>query len=153
MNKMLLSVAAVAALTAASAAPAFAQSWGGQMRPGQYDAGPSYRDQGPSYGARGQAWGDQGRFRRGAGDQRLTTAYVDSLDWRIANAAREGRLSWGEARQLRAEVRAVHDMVWRVETRQARPQEVARVDQVVRRVERAVGGYADGRVAYQGRGR
>lgn len=140
--KNLLVPIAVAAL-AASMSPAAAQSWSGQRDYGQsYQQGQSYRDGGQAYGARGQ-YRDQGQAYRGGGQGRLTTAYVDGLDWRIANAAQERRISWGEARQLRSDVRAVHDMVWRIETGQARAWEVNRVQQVVSRVEMAVGGVND----------
>jgi hypothetical protein len=111
MKKILLSLAALGAV-AAAAAPAAAQPWRDHQ---EYRAG---------YSA----------------PYRLTTPYVDGLDWKITNAAREGRLSWGEARELRAEVRSVHDVAWRVQTGEAGPRETERLDRVVSRVEMAVNG-------------
>ena len=75
--------------------------------------------------------------------QPLNTAYVDSLDWRIRNAAREGRMSWGEARELRAELRSVHDLAWRNQTGQIRPWEHRRLANTVHRIEVRTG-YANG---------
>lgn len=112
MKKILLSIAAVAALGAA-AAPAAAQPWG--------------------HGA-------------GYGDPRLTTSYVDSLDWKITNAAQTGRISWGEARDLRAQFRDVQTIAWRVQTGQASRGEALRLRAVVDRVDAAVNG--GGRYAY-----
>jgi hypothetical protein len=111
MKKVLLSLAAVAALGAA-AAPAAAQPWRGD-----YDGGWRH-----SYGA----------------PYRLTTPYVDGLDWKIVNAAREGRISWGEARELRAEVQDVKPIAWRVQTGEAGPRETARLRWIVSRVDDAV---------------
>ena len=112
MKKLLISLAAVAVLGAA-AAPAAAQSWGDH---GRYD----HR-------------GDQ-RY----GDSRLNTAYVDSLDWKINNAAQQGRISWGEARGLRDELRQVQPIAWRVQTGQAGGWEAQRLERTVARIESAV---------------
>jgi hypothetical protein len=112
MKKILLSLAAVAALGAA-AAPAAAQPWRGHDDYGRHQ----------SYG------GASGR---------LTTPYVDSLDWKITNAAQEGRISWGEARELRREYLRVKPIAWRVQTGEASRWEVERLDRVVTRVEAAV---------------
>jgi Ni/Co efflux regulator RcnB len=103
MKKILLSIAAVAALGAA-AAPAAAQGW--------------------NHG--------------GYSDQRLTTAYVDSLDWKITNAAQEGRISRGEARDLRAQFKAVQTSAWGIQTGQASRGETVRLQAVVNRIEAAV---------------
>jgi opacity protein-like surface antigen len=111
MKKLLLSLAAVAALGAA-AAPAAAQPYGDW---GHYDHG----NEGRSYG-------------------RLNTAYVDSLEWKITAAAREGRISWGEARGLKYELREVQPLAWRVETGAARGWEVERLQRTVRHIEYAV---------------
>lgn len=108
MKKILLSLAAVGVL-AAAAAPAAAQPW---------------RDHGDGYHQP-----DRGR---------LTTAYVDSLDWKIRNAAREGRISWPEARELRGEFREVQPIAWRVETGQASPWEARRLQRTVDHIEWAV---------------
>ncbi len=85
-----LALVAAAALGAA-ALPAAAQSWRG------YDRG---YDNGYAHG-----YGDDGR---------LPTSYVDGLDWKISNAAREGRISWDEARNLRAQLRSVQPLAFRV---------------------------------------
>ena len=116
LKKILLSLAAVGAV-AAAAAPAAAQPWGGY--------GGDYRS---DYRA----------------PYRLTTPYVDSLDWKITNAAREGRISWGEARELRAEFRDVQPIAWRVQTGEASRWEAARLDRAVARIERAVNRPGDG---------
>src|SRR4051812_37042958 len=100
MKKLILSLAAVAALGAA-AAPAAAQG---------------YRD----YGRYDQQYGN--RY-----DNRLNTAYVDSLDWEISNAAQERRISWGEAQSLRNQLRQVQPLAYRVETGQARGWEAQRL--------------------------
>ena len=50
-----------------------------------------------------QPWG----YARPAYDSsRLTTSYVDSLDWRITNAAQRGVISWPQARNLRGQLRS-----------------------------------------------
>ncbi|MFC3071472.1 hypothetical protein [Phenylobacterium soli] len=109
MKKLLLPLAAVAALGAA-AAPAAAQSWG-------YD----HHDRG-DYGYGG----------------RLDTSYVDSLDWKITNAAREGRISWGEARGLKQDLREVQPLAWRVQTGAANRWEAERLERTVAHIEQAV---------------
>jgi hypothetical protein len=110
MKKILLSLAAVAAL-GATAAPAAAQSWGDRYDHGRYDR---------HY------------------DSRLNTAYVDGLQWKIENAARERRISWGEAQSLKSELRQVQPLAWRVQTGQARGFEVERLERVVNRIDSAV---------------
>lgn len=113
LKKTLLSIAALGA-AAAVAAPAAAQPWR------DYDHG---RD---------------GGYHQAYGYGRLTTSYVDGLDWKITNAAREGRISWGEARELRREFREVQPIAWRVQTGEASRWEAARLDRTVSRIERAV---------------
>ena len=108
MKKILLSLAALG-LVATAAAPAAAQPWGG---------------------------GYDGYHQPYRG--RLTTAYVDSLDWKIRNAAQEGRISWGEARELRGEFRSVQPIAWRVETGQANRWEAMRLQRTVDHIEWAV---------------
>ena len=115
MKKILLSLAAVGAV-AAAAAPAAAQSWRG------YDPDAGRHD------------GYNQPYR----DGRLTTDYVDSLDWKIRNAARDGRISWDQARALRGEVRAVQPIAWRVQTGQASRWETERLERTVDHVEYAV---------------
>lgn len=126
MNKILLSLAAVAALGAV-AAPAAAQPWGG------YD----HRYENRSYDRR---YDDRGYDHRydDRGYVRLDTAYVDSLDWKITNAARYGHISWGEARELKGELRDVQPLAWRVQTGQARGWEVDRLQRAVSHIEYAV---------------
>jgi hypothetical protein len=113
MKKFLLPLAAMAAV-AAAAAPAAAQPWrdGGH---GRYEHRNDYRD------------------------GRLTTSYVDGLEWKINNAAQYGRISWGEARELKREFREVQPLAWRVQTGAARPWEVQRLDRAVSHIEQAVG--------------
>lgn len=88
-----------------------------------------------------QPWRD---YDRGYGDYQgdLTTSYVDSLEWRIHNAAREGRISWGQARVLLRDFRAVQNLAWRVETGQASRWEYRRLRNVVDRIEAATTSYA-----------
>lgn len=74
--------------------------------------------------------------------QQLNTPYVDSLNWRITDAARHGRISWSEARELRTELRSVHDLAWRNETGRIRPWEYRRLANTVRHVESRTSGYA-----------
>jgi hypothetical protein len=78
----------------------------------------------------------------GAQAQQLTTPYVDSLNWRITTAAREGRISWGEARELRGELRSVHDLAWRNQTGHLRPGEYRRLAATVHHIEARTSGYA-----------
>lgn len=120
MRKMKFLTAAGAAalmLTGAMATTAQAQPW---------------RDRGPAY--------DHG-YRGGYGGGHLTTSYVDSLEWRIHSAAQEGRISWGEARQLLREFRSVQNLAWRVQTGEASPWEHRRLANVVSRIEAATSDY------------
>jgi hypothetical protein len=75
-------------------------------------------------------------------DSRLTTSYVDGLQWKINHAAQIGRISWRQARELRAELRTVQPLAYRVETGAARPWEVRRLEQVVNRIDNLTQGYA-----------
>src|SRR4051812_223680 len=74
---------------------------------------------------------DRGFDRR---DVRLDTSYVDSLDWKIQNAAREGRISWREARVLRDDLNRVKPLAWRYQTGQARQWEVNQLERTVDRI-------------------
>lgn len=74
----------------------------------------------------------------------LSTSYVDGLEWRINNAAREGRISWRQARGLVAELRSVQPLAWRVETGQASQREYRRLANTVDRIERMTSGYRYG---------
>ena len=120
MKNVLLSLAALAAVGAA-AAPAAAQPWRG----------------------------DHARYESHA-PYRLTTSYVDGLEWKINNAAQEGRISWGEARELRREFRQVRPLAWRVQTGEARPWEVERLDRAVTHIEVAVNRGGRYRTGYDG---
>jgi len=73
----------------------------------------------------------------------LTSGYVDSLEWRINNAAREGQISNRDARRLVADLRQIQGpMIYRVETGRANGWEVRRVQDTVARIEAATRGYA-----------
>ncbi|MFL5296354.1 MAG: hypothetical protein ACJ798_08230 [Phenylobacterium sp.] len=73
---------------------------------------------------------------------RLSPSNLDRLSWRITNAARNGAISWSEARDLRFQLRAVQPLAYRVETGQARPWEVRRLENTVSRIEAATSRYA-----------
>jgi hypothetical protein len=75
-------------------------------------------------------------------DSRLTTSYVDGLQWKINNAARQGVISWAQARDLRMELRSVQPLAYRVQTGQARPWEVNRLERVVNHIDGLTHGYA-----------
>jgi hypothetical protein len=90
--------------------------------------------------AQAQGW-RHGYYNRGV-DSRLTTSYVDGLDWKINNAAQYGRISWGQARNLRGELQTMKPIAWRVQTGQARPWEVNRLETFVNRVDSLTQGYA-----------
>jgi hypothetical protein len=85
-----------------------------------------------------QPWG----YHRPAYDNRLTTSYVDSLDWKITNAAQRGVISWDEARDLRGELRSVQPLAYRVQTGQASGWEVRRLESTVNRIDSATNRYA-----------
>jgi hypothetical protein len=85
-------------------------------------------------------------------DSRLNTSYVDSLDWKITNAARQGVISWNEARDLRGELRSVQPLAYRVQTGQARGWEVQRLRNVVNRIDAATTRYASNDRRYYDRG-
>ncbi len=75
--------------------------------------------------------------------QDLTTPYVDSLDWRITNAAQRGFISWGEARQLRRELNAVKPLAWKNQTGEISRWEYRRLANTVHRIEMRTSRYAD----------
>jgi hypothetical protein len=94
--------------------------------------------------AQAQPWSHYGRaFDNRAYDNRLNTSYVDSLDWKITNAAQRGVISWGEARDLRGQLRSVQPLAYRVQTGQARGYEVERLRAVVNRIDAATSRYAE----------
>jgi hypothetical protein len=90
--------------------------------------------------ASAQPWRDHGP--RYESSSRLTSGYVDSLEWRINEAARNRAISWGEARQLLGQLRQVQPLAYRVETGQASQWEHRRLSNVVSRIERSTQGYA-----------
>jgi hypothetical protein len=98
--------------------------------------------------AQAQPWAHYGRdydnraYDNRASDNRLNTSYVDSLDWKITNAAQRGVIGWGEARELRGELRSVQPLAYRVQTGQARGYEVERLRAVVNRIDAATSRYA-----------
>ncbi|WP_309090840.1 hypothetical protein [Phenylobacterium sp.] len=92
-----------------------------------------------STAATAQPWRDYDRREDYRGN--LTTGYVDGLEWRINNAAQEGRISWGHARQLQRELREVQPLAWRVETGQASQWQYRRLTNVVNRIEAATNNY------------
>lgn len=126
---------ATAATVALVSGPALAQPFS----QGGYDYQYSQRDYGNRYRGRGDAYAYTN----------LTSPYVDSLEWRINNAADQGGLGRGEARRLLAELRQIQGpMIYRVETGRASAWEVRRVSSVVSRIEAATRDYA-----YNDRGR
>ena len=107
------------------AAPTAAQPYGDYQRGHDYE----HRD-----------YQDRGRATAGPN---LTSSYVDSLEWRIGNAAQEGRLSRYEARRLLSELRQIQGpAIFRVENGRASGWEIRRVSNVVQRIEAATEGYA-----------
>lgn len=129
MKKMLVLSLSAAAL-AGAALPAAAQPYG-------YDNGyQRYYDR------------DDGRYERGYDrgyrtPYNLTSGYVDSLYWKLDNAAQEGRLSWREAQRLKAELRPVQEFAHPVETGRASPWQRRQLERVVSRIDAALnqGGY------------
>ncbi len=129
--KTMVAAGFAALLLGAAAAPAAAQDYRGERR--GYDN--AYRNDAYRNDARGEA-----NYR---GARNLNSSYVDSLEWRITNAAQERRLSWGQARQLTQELRQIQGpMIYRVENGRASDWEFRRVNNVVNRIEAATRGYA-----------
>jgi hypothetical protein len=73
---------------------------------------------------------------------RLSSSYVDSLEWKINSAAQNRIISRNEARQLLGELRQVQPLAYRVQTGQARAWERQRLETTVARIESAVTRYA-----------
>jgi len=92
--------------------------------------------------AQAQPWNHYGRTYDRGYDSRLNTSYVDSLDWKITNAAKTGEISWNQARDLRSQLRSVQPLAYRVQTGQARGYEVERLRAVVNRIDAATSRYA-----------
>jgi hypothetical protein len=124
--------------TGAMTGVAAAQTWRDHGSYGDYrnDNRGDYRDNG---------W-------RGGSHRQLNTAYVDSLEWRINHAAQQRQISWGEARELMREYKAVQPIAWRVETGQASRWEYQRLSRVVDRIEAATNRYARNEGYRGGRG-
>jgi hypothetical protein len=117
--KMIVPAAAALIMTGIAAAPTMAQPYG-------YDHG----------GYRGGNGGYAGRH--------LTSSYVDSLEWRINNAAQQGQISGREAGRLIGDLRQIQGpMIYRVENGQASNGEVRHVSNVVSRIESETSRYAD----------
>jgi hypothetical protein len=76
--------------------------------------------------------------------QDLNPRYVDSLNWRISNAAQQGRISWGEARELRGELHSVQPLAWRARSGQIDPRDYHRLAWTVHHIEARTSGYASG---------
>lgn len=106
------------------------------------------RDREYQHDQRDQGYGHReyrGEGRASAG-RNLTSSYVDSLEWRINNAAQEGRLPRYEARRLISELRQIQGpAIYRVENGRASAWEIRRVSNVVERIEAATQGYASNR--------
>jgi hypothetical protein len=92
---------------------------------------------GHQYEAQSYGYGHQDRA-----DFRLSTANIDRLNERIVAAARFGRISWGQARELRQELDAVRPLAWRAQTGRANGWEIRRLTTTVERVESVTTRYA-----------
>lgn len=80
----------------------------------------------------------------GYAGRHLTSSYVDSLEWRINNAANQDQISGREAGRLIADLRQIQGpMIYRVENGRASSWEVRRVSNVVSRIESETSRYAD----------
>ncbi len=116
LRNMIIASSAALAMTGAAVGAA-------QAQPGRYyDHGRDYRDS---------------RVNR---VDRLSTGYVDSLNWQIQNAAREGRINWREARALQNDLNQVKPLAYRYQTGQARQWEVDRLQRTVDRIDSEVRG-------------
>jgi len=118
MKTFLLSLTAAAAL-AAAASPAAAQEWRDHDGNRQYEQRYDQR-----------------------GDQR-TRSVIDRLEWKIANAADQRRITHREARDLRNELRDLRPIAWRVENGRASRMERQRLERGVYRIEAMLSRYAD----------
>lgn len=81
-------------------------------------------------------------YHHGYSDSRLDTSYVRRLDWKIDRARDRGVISWRQARNLHMQLASVRPLAWRVQTGQARPWEVRRLENVVNRIDSLTEGYA-----------
>ena len=117
LKNIIIASSAVLALSGAVSAAAQAQSYRYYDRGHDYDRGRDYDRQ-----------------------DRLSTAYVDSLNWKIRNAAREGRIDWNQARDLTNQLNQVKPLAYRYQTGQARQWEVNRLERTVDRIDSEVRG-------------
>ena len=136
MTRILLGLTAAAALAAAIAGPAAAQSWNDGRAPAYAQP---YGGQGYAQ-PYGQAYGWDRDNRRDDVSQRS----LEGLAWRIDSAARDGRISRGQARQLRDDLRQLQRVARRVETGQADGRERQQVRWSAQRIETALNGYGQG---------
>ena len=119
LKKIIIASTAALAMTGAAAGVA-------QAQPGRdYDRGYDHRFE------------ERGPDHRG---DRLSTGYVDSLNWKIQAAAREGRISWREAHRLQDDLNQVKPLAWRYQNAQARRWEIDRLEQTVDRISQEVRG-------------
>lgn len=133
-----ISAAGFASIVMAGAivAPAMAQPYGNYQH--GYDNGR-------------REYQDAGRATVG---RNLTSSYVDSLEWRINNAAQQGRISRFEARRLLSDLRQIQGpAIYRVENGRATDWEIRHVSSIVSRIQAATEGYAsngrEGRHGYE----
>jgi hypothetical protein len=144
MNRILLALTTTAALAAAAVTPAAAQVWNGDRAPAYvqpYNNGQAY-GQGYDNGYGAQDYGQGYDNRRDGVSQRS----LEGLAWRIDAAARDGRISRSQARQLRDDLRQLQRTARRVETGQASGRERQQIRWSAHRIETALNGYGrDGR--------
>ncbi|WP_395671882.1 hypothetical protein [Phenylobacterium sp.] len=86
--------------------------------------------------AAAQNW--RGDYGRGYAEGQRFTGRYDALEWQLRNAADEGRINRGEARELLNMWRVNQPLAWRVETGRASPREHQRVMTTMNRIERAL---------------
>lgn len=116
----MLSIKKIMIISAAAAAMSGGVVGAASAQPGRY------YDRG-DYNHRYEQRSDRG--------DRLSTSYVDSLEWRINNAARMGRISWREASDLKGDLNAVRPIAWRYQTGEARQWELNRLRRTVDRID------------------
>ena len=149
MKTILLSLTAVAAL-AAAAAPAAAQPWRDPNHAG-YDqpqnSGDEHHhhdgaDARPAYGQDPrQTYGHDQPVRVEVQDRQIMRRLY-LLDWKVDHSARQHRISWGDARDLRGALREVKPLALRVQAGRADGSERQRVEQTLARVEATLNNYA-----------
>ena len=150
MNTILLSLTAAAAALTAAAAPVAAQPWHGPDHAG-YDQPQNLGDERhhhdgadphPAYGQDPrQTYGHDQPVRIHTEDRQLLRNLY-GLDWKVDNAARQHRISWRDARELRGALREVKPLALRVQAGRADGSERQRVEQTLARVEATLNSYA-----------